>query len=321
MSASLEFEQQVKRIHALVEQPDSVITWNDHLPDPDNPEQLRQIDISIKKGGTLTLVECRIHKKKQDVKWIEELIGRRLSLQADALIAVSASGFTSGAIKKAATYGIFLRDLLTLSDEEIRQWGNKAKIWVEYVRFSNPKLICVFCDLPKEKINLHDAFTQLISKKDLLYMIFERVSKEIDSNKIPKNEAFIQSNLEIPGLNLVGGLVRQIKFSSQIEIIKEEILTPYVLVYDAPTTPVSERDIKFEKVNFGETQIIQTSNKASILLDFSSIESPPNAYFLQLTLDMNRVVNSHIEAIGLKAPSMLLQDMNLSVAFQQEITV
>lgn len=321
MSASSDFEQQIKRIHDLIEQPGSVITWNDHLPDPDNPEQLRQIDISIRKDGTLTLVECRIHKKKQDVKWIEELIGRRLSLQADALIAVSASGFTSGAIKKAATHGIFLRDLSTLSDEEIKQWGNKAKIWVEHVRFSDPKLICVFCSLPKEEINLDNTFTQLISKQDLLYAIFDRASKGIDSDKIPKNEAFIQSNLEIADLNLAGGLVRRIKFSSQIEIIREEILTPCVLVYDSPTVAVSERDIKLEKVDFGETQIIQSSNKASIMLDFSSIESPTNACFLRLTVDMNRVVNSHIEAIGLKTPSMLLQGMNLSVAFQQEITV
>jgi hypothetical protein len=64
------------------------VTWNDHLPDPDNPFQARQIDISIRKDRRLTIVECRHHKCRQDVQWVEELLGRRMSLGADALIAV-----------------------------------------------------------------------------------------------------------------------------------------------------------------------------------------------------------------------------------------
>ena len=39
------FEKQIQRTHDLIEQPGSMVTWNDHLPDPDNPEQARQIDV------------------------------------------------------------------------------------------------------------------------------------------------------------------------------------------------------------------------------------------------------------------------------------
>jgi len=65
---------------------------------PDNPSQPRQIDITIKRDGKLTLVECRHHRSRQNVKWIEEMMGRRVSLEADCAIAVSSSGFTSGAL-------------------------------------------------------------------------------------------------------------------------------------------------------------------------------------------------------------------------------
>ena len=99
------FERQIWRLHELLEQPGSEVTWNDHLPDPDNPSQPRQIDVTIRRDGKLTLVECRIHNDRQDVQWIEELIGRRLSFRADAVIAVSASGFTKGAILKAKSFG------------------------------------------------------------------------------------------------------------------------------------------------------------------------------------------------------------------------
>src|ERR1700691_3202238 len=103
-------ERQVERIHQLIEVEGSVVTWNDRVPDPDNPRQSRQIDISIRRDGALTLVECRLHKEPQDVTWIEQLIGRRISLRADAVIAVSASGFTETAEEKAKRHGIILRD-------------------------------------------------------------------------------------------------------------------------------------------------------------------------------------------------------------------
>src|SRR5580700_6264455 len=98
-------EHQVHRIHELLVGCHEDVTWNDHIPDPDNPEQLRQIDITIRRNGIFTIIECRLSKRAQDVKWIEELIGRRQSLGADTIIAVASAGFTTGAKRKAARYG------------------------------------------------------------------------------------------------------------------------------------------------------------------------------------------------------------------------
>jgi len=111
MRASEVFEQKIHRIHAMLEGSGADVTWNDHIPDPDNPTQKRQIDITIRRGKHLTLVECRLHQSPQDVNWIEELMGRRQSLIADAVIAVSSSGFTAGALSKAQRYGVIARDL------------------------------------------------------------------------------------------------------------------------------------------------------------------------------------------------------------------
>ena len=99
--------------------------------------QSRQIDISIRREGALTLVECRLHKEPQDVTWIEQLIGRRISLRADAVIAVSASGFTETAEEKAKRHGIILRDFAGLSREEIQNWGRKWKLIVNYCEFTD----------------------------------------------------------------------------------------------------------------------------------------------------------------------------------------
>src|SRR5580700_5888368 len=111
-------ERQVFRIHELLMRSHTDVTWNDHIPDPDNPAQMRQIDITIRRDGGLTIIECRLSRRRQDVKWIEELIGRRQSLGAQEIIGVASAGFTQGAQKKAVRYGVRLRDLKQLSDEE-----------------------------------------------------------------------------------------------------------------------------------------------------------------------------------------------------------
>ena len=83
---SKEFEQRIHRLHELIEGSGAEVTWDDSLPDPDNPSQPRQIDVTIRRDGFLTLLECRLHKERQDVKWVEELMGRRISLYTHALI-------------------------------------------------------------------------------------------------------------------------------------------------------------------------------------------------------------------------------------------
>jgi hypothetical protein len=96
-------ERQVECIERLIAQEGSEVTWNDRIPDPDNPRQRRQIDITIRRDGRLTIVECRMEKSPHDVTWIEQLMGRRESLRAGSVIAVSASKFTKETLLKQAS--------------------------------------------------------------------------------------------------------------------------------------------------------------------------------------------------------------------------
>ncbi len=43
-------ERQICRIHELLERSRDDVTWNDHIPDPDNPTQLRQIDVTVRRS-------------------------------------------------------------------------------------------------------------------------------------------------------------------------------------------------------------------------------------------------------------------------------
>src|SRR5438105_6620213 len=134
---STAFEQQIHRIHELLEGSGAEVIWNDHIPDPDNPSQPRQVDVSIRRDGKVTFVECRDHASPQDVTWIEELIGRRSSLKADTIIAVSSSGFTGGAVRKAKAFGIILRDIRDLTDLEIKVWGGQIGLTLYFYAYSD----------------------------------------------------------------------------------------------------------------------------------------------------------------------------------------
>ena len=159
--ASNEFEIMISRIHELLESEDAIVEWNERIPDPDNPGQGRQVDVLVRKKGLKTLIECRLHNKPQDVKWIEELMGRRTSLNADAIVAVSASGFTSGAVKKANKYGVILRDINQLIDEEIASWARSIAISLLYYRYEDFKLNFFFDFLDIEKLNVSQIKKEL----------------------------------------------------------------------------------------------------------------------------------------------------------------
>lgn len=141
------FEQQIARILGILHLSDSRVEWNARIPDPDNADQLRQIDVSIRRPDSFTIVECRLHRRPQDVKWIEELAGRRISLRADAAIAVSSSGFTHGAVRKAKALGIFTRVLSVVTDAEVQRWGQRTAVRIRYVKLSRIQLAIVVSDL------------------------------------------------------------------------------------------------------------------------------------------------------------------------------
>jgi hypothetical protein len=83
---------------------------------------IREIDILIterKKPQNRIMIECRDHRRPQDVVWIDGLAGKSQSLGFNNVIAVSSSGFTNSAITEAKDRGI---ELLALTKAEERDW-------------------------------------------------------------------------------------------------------------------------------------------------------------------------------------------------------
>lgn len=86
----------------------------------------REVDISLKGkiGSTdvLVIIECRDRSDTEDVTWIEQLATKAEDVGAAKVIAVSATGFSSGAEKTASLKNIDLRTYAQIDANEILLW-------------------------------------------------------------------------------------------------------------------------------------------------------------------------------------------------------
>jgi hypothetical protein len=62
------FEQWIHRIHDLIEGFDAEVTWDDRIIDPDQPSLRRQIDVTVRRDGRLTIIECRLYRQPPERK-------------------------------------------------------------------------------------------------------------------------------------------------------------------------------------------------------------------------------------------------------------
>lgn len=288
-----EFEHQIERIHRLLEDQGSAITWNDRIPHPENPSQPRQIDVTIRRDGSLTLVECRLHKEPQDVRWIEELMGRRTSLAADAVIAVSASGFTKTAQEKANRYGIILRDFADLSQEEIRNWGRKWKLTVNYCEFS-----AVNCLLRMD--TSRPASPPTVTGLDgrslnplMWRMLIQDVMHKLDRSNWSGSPCTIESQVSAP-LLVDGKLPTLINFSAKVRRITQTVELASVVAYVDPINAQSHAAVA--KYKLGGTEIIENRNETAMIIDLSQLKIPERCCFETVTLDAGRIVNMRISS-------------------------
>ena len=290
-----EFEIFISRIHGLLEGQDAEVIWNDKIADPDNPIQNRQIDITVRKDNFLNIIECRLRKAKQDVKWIEELIGRRASLTANNIVGVSSSGFTAGAIKKANSYGIMLYDLKELSEEDIKSWARYIKLSIFFYKYENFSVDLYFDIDDIKKINIDSLKNDFVNYFGLR-SIFSAPNEFIDSKKliVPENRGNsvdFTVRFKIEDFFLSGKKVQEIETSGKASIEEIELYVPETLGYGTPSDDPAERTAIVQKYNLGKTYIVHHNDSISISLDLSKLDVPPYWQFRFVNVDSDRVVN------------------------------
>jgi hypothetical protein len=309
------FERQIERIHKLLEVEGSTVTWDEHIPDPDNPSQPRQIDVSIRRDGLLTLVECRIHKEPQYVTWIEELMGRRTSLKADAVIAVSASGFTKTARDKANAHGIHLRDFATLSREEIQNWGRKRTLTLNFCEFTDVTLT-VRASEPHGPGRPQLTDTEGKSPTPLTWrLLYQSVMQNLDDDKWTGVPATVNANI---GASLLvnGKPPTSMSLHTRVRRVSQSVQLASVVVYADPITATSHAEVGHYEL--GASEIIENCDNLAMTIDLSTITVPDNCCFETVTVDAGRIVNAQPRFIGMEHALSCRNPMRVHYEFPKQ---
>ena len=305
MEDSKAFERQVHRIHELLEGSGAEVTWNDHIPDPDNPSQSRQIDITIRRDGKLALVECRQHKSPQDVTWIEELIGRRTSLAPNAMIiAVSSSGFTEGALKKAKRHGIVPRDLRQLTPIEVKSWGQQVALSLYFYQYSELELSLCFKRESIQKLK-KDAVSSEFTSYPGMQSLFNAAAQQLGTLNLMSGEHTGESinfglRLQLAGFQLSGEPVLEVDFRGKARFISKEVISSAVRAYEEADDNFMHRGVAVETFALGESSIVHDASRISVFLDISQVEMPPFCQFRFFRLaGEDEMDHEAIELVGL----------------------
>jgi hypothetical protein len=317
MSRSQNFEKLVSRIHKLLSDEETEINWNEKIPDPDNPSQSRQIDILVKREGVITHIECRTHNKPQDVKWIEELIGRRLSLNADFIIAVSDSGYTKGAIAKAKKFEIILRNLRELDDEEILQWGRKSKITLTYYGFLNIGMRLLFNK--HSELSFENVAKELGNNSEYIDTLFNTIKYELNKQRNFNYPLSIFWPIEANNMFLCGKKLEGIKIRAEVHTFKKTIQIPSVFIYGSGLAEqYGMEKITVEKNEDLELEVIKSNEDVSIMLNLSKLPQASGNSVLAgiIQWDFKQPVEFKIENIhlfGTQEQKMNLVDVEIGV--------
>jgi hypothetical protein len=297
-----EFEQQVARIFTTLSAGNEKVIWNDKFPDPDNPTQLRQVDITIRRDDTLTIVECRYHNRPQDVKWVEELYGRRVSLNATSIIGVSSSGFTKGALEKSRRLGVFLRSLTELSDEEINTWGHKTAVELAYIRFGDIFLRIIADDyviFPKGLLRqgLRTSNGEEVSLRDLL----SNCANMLAQQSVPEGPFSLVFRLK----NVVLGYlpVNEVVLSANWQWVFKKVALPSVLVFNNAVEDGSDTTI-VERSVVSRSEVHHAIERSVLIVDIN--DAPPDGCCLlrRVTSLFEKAVKiNEVVLIGVGEPS------------------
>jgi hypothetical protein len=129
----------------------------------------REVDVAIEshvgQHRVLVAVECRDRSRPANLEWIDGLIGKYRDLPVEKVVAVSRSGFTKTAIKKAKEVNISTVTLEAAIDAKLIPSKQGRTVPIEYETDQPPNLDIT---LHREDVQMHGRYTG-DPKKGIVY--------------------------------------------------------------------------------------------------------------------------------------------------------
>lgn len=287
------FEELNTRIEKLRQVAGVDVQHDAKVPDPDDPNEERQIDILIQNNGRRTGVECRDRAGSQSVMWVEELIGRKQSLQLDAIIGVAVSGFSKLAQTKAKRYGIALYDYRTLTDTEIASWAGAAHVEAVFVQFDP---LCIVAGVPASaEQQLPQHVTLQFKKTDGYAAIINLVRDDVVAHQgIQRFRPIDPNGFDIDGIPV---RILQVGYAGRLVTVAANCTS--VQVVGDPATPAPIREVSVQQFDHTVEQVIRSQSDVHMVIDVSGLHPPPDAILHEIRIEFSTPVNvKEYELVG-----------------------
>ena len=302
------------RIQCLVQDSGATVEWNPKGEKDPDTKQARQMDVLITSAdGRRTTVECRNYASKQDVKWIEELIGRKMSLKLDGMIAVAPKGFTEPARIKAACFGIILYDFDRLNDKEIASWGRVANVESDFVQFKKLQILAVVSNADIANVSLAPNFTY--GGRDGYGVVMDALRDSVENNP----DVDIVRQLDVAGYAVDGVEVALLCCTFRGTLVTKTATCTYVAMVDSPERARQLREVGVQRFEHSVHEIVHHAGKAHLIIDFSGIPSPPNSILHASRINFSEVTTvEHYELVGEKRIQVQADQIELIVGVHKE---
>lgn len=231
-----ELELLVKRIKEH-QSPDAMIRSPEFVLDKDTGHP-REVDVGIRvprNGNSVFIaVECRDRVSVQAVEWIEQLICKKQSIEADVLVAVTSSRFSKPARIKALKHGVILAQMTSKLSAELAELASSFFITFRYLA---PRIVSVDLHLPGHLDAALDDYRYRHSSVD-------------------HNLTLIELAQEWTTPNLVRTIPRFVEDWSKAKFAKIELaeINATVLSEDGQQYPIARAIIGYE-LNYGEVEL------------------------------------------------------------------
>jgi len=293
---SVEFEQLIERLYRLKAGDSARVQHDGEIVDPDAPGgDLRQIDVLlIASDGKRTAIECRDRSGAQSVMWVEELIGRKLSLGLDGMIGVSVKGFSKLARTKAARYGIQVYDLPRLTDAEVSSWGELVTVEASFVVFSG---LAIGVDVGQANAQKLTQNPLLAYKgADGLAHIMDLLRDDAVANPGQVlSKVISEAGFTVDDFHLVGPIVAS--FRGHLQKLTAKCTSAQA--FGDPGVHVFLRSASVQRFDHTVQEALLVGEEASLRVDVSSIQAPDNAILHELKVMFPRTVTlKQYELVG-----------------------
>ena len=166
---SNDFQRLIAAIEGLLAPLGAVVTESKLIKEKSSDTE-REVDIAIEshigQHRVFIAVECRDQSRPANLEWIDGLIGKYRDLPVEKVVAVSRSGFTKTAIKKAKEVNISTVTLEAAIDAKLIPSTQGRTVPVEYGKHKPPNF---YVTLHREDVQKHGEYTGDLKKGNVYH--------------------------------------------------------------------------------------------------------------------------------------------------------